>query len=54
MMVMLGSHSLEVSSTSNQKCVESFEAPHHSIRYIENQFVLQFLHTPSVSHDPIA
>lgn len=42
LMVMSSSHILEVSSTFDQKCVESLQAPHHSVTYIENQSVLQF------------
>lgn len=53
-MVMLGSRSLEIISTFDQKCVESFQAPHHSIAHIENHYVLQFSHPSFVSHDPIA
>jgi len=53
-MAMLDSCSLEVSSASDQNSVESFEAHHHFITHIENQFVLQLSNPPSVLHDPIA
>lgn len=52
-MVMLGSRSLELNSTFDHKCVESFQDPHHSLVHIESQSILQFSHPPSVSHDPI-
>jgi len=51
---MLGSHSLEISSTFDQNGIEYFKAPHHSVVHIENQSPLQFYHPPFVSHDIIA
>jgi len=35
LMVMSGSRSLEFSSTSDKKCVESLQAPHRSIVHFE-------------------
>ena len=54
LMVMSGSRSLDVSSTSNQKYVELFQDPYHSIFYSKNQSISQFLHPPTESCDPIA
>lgn len=51
---MLGSRSLEFSSTFDHKSVESFEAPHHFITPIENQSLLHFSHLPSISHDTLS
>lgn len=54
LMVMSGSHCLEVSSTTDQKSIETPQAPHHSLVHIENQFDLHILHPPPETHDPIA
>lgn len=54
LMVMPGSHSLEVSSAFDQNSVDSSEAPHHSITHIENQPFLQLLDPPSVLYNPTA
>jgi len=53
LMVMSGSCSLEASPTSNQKSIESPQAPHDSIVYTKNQSISQILHRPSKSHDTI-
>lgn len=37
LMVMSGSCGLDINSTSNQKYVESFQAPHHSLIHLEIQ-----------------
>jgi len=52
-MVMSGFHSIEVSSTSNQKPVELPQDAHHSLVHIENQCDLQVSHPPLESHDLI-
>ena len=53
LMVMLGYPSLEVNSVSDQSSVEPFVAPRHSITPIENKFVSQFSHPPSILHNDI-
>lgn len=54
LMVMSCSRSLEISSTSDKKSVESPQTPHHSLVHIENQSNSQFLYPPLESHDPFA
>lgn len=54
LMVMSSSRSLEVSSTSDKKYVESPQAPHYFLVHIENKSSLQFPHPPPESHDPIS
>ena len=51
---MSGSRSLEVGSTSDNKCVESFQVAHHFVAHIENRFILQFLDPLFASRNPIA
>lgn len=49
-MVMSGSRSLDVTSTSNQKFVESVKVAYHSVVHIEDQCISQFFHPPPKSH----
>ena len=54
LMVMLGSHSLEVSSNLHQNSLVSSEDPHHLIAQTKNPYVSQFSYPPSALHDPIS
>jgi len=51
---MSSSHSIKVSSTLDQKSVESFQDPHHYVVHIKNKSILSFSQPPPESHDPIS